>query len=255
MSNASAALRALSLAARSADESPPPVTLGAAAAAASAARAGKVCPPCKKPDSAATEADVDVQMQAAFRVLLNAIGEDPDRPGLRLTPARAAKALRFLTSGYSSDAATVVGDAMFPVDRDPEMGEPSSLGMVVVRDIPIHSLCEHHLLPFHGKAHIGYLPNGSVLGLSKVARIADVYARRLQMQERLTVQIASALMDVTRARGVAVVIEAAHMCMCMRGVQKPNATTTTESMQGAFLTDRELRREFVTYCQGPRSAL
>lgn len=221
-------------------------------AAGSSSSDEQLCLKCLDPDVEAAT-DVDTRMHAAYRVLLRACGEDPDRPGLQKTPARAAKALRYLTSGYSTDAASVVGGAMFELGPR-AAGEPAP-GMVVVRDIVVHSLCEHHLLPFYGVAHIGYLPSARVLGLSKLARIADVFARRLQMQERLTQQIAAALMEETGARGVAVVLECSHMCVCMRGVQKPGSSTTTDAMLGDFATDAGLRLEFGNRVRGPRSAL
>ena len=155
----------------------------------------------------------------AYTTLLREIGEDPSREGLLKTPQRAAKALRFLTSGYTRELRDVVGNAKFRIDG-PTAAPSTSSGMVVVRDIELHSLCEHHLLPFYGRAHVAYLPGAVVLGLSKVARITDLYARRLQIQERLTQQIAAALMSEVQPRGVAVVVECFHMCMAMRGVEQ-----------------------------------
>ncbi|KAL1529155.1 hypothetical protein AB1Y20_000114 [Prymnesium parvum] len=224
-----------------------------------------VCVQCD-PDSSPPPALV-----AAFSALLRAIGEDPSREGLRLTPERAARALRFLTSGYALCPRDVVGDAKFVVDvpscggggmeaRLPGgrgMGAPlrGGGGMVVVRDIELHSLCEHHLLPFHGRVHVGYLPGAVVLGLSKLARITQIFARRLQIQERLTQQIAAALMDEIQPRGVAVVVECLHMCMAMRGVEQRAAVTTTNAMQGAFADDPSLRQEFWSSIRTPRSML
>ena len=158
------------------------------------------------------------EYEALTRRQLELIGEDADRDGLLKTPSRVAKAMAFLTRGYALDARSVIGDALFEVDSEQ---------MVLVRDIELYSMCEHHMLPFFGKAHIAYIPNGRVVGLSKLARVVDVYARRLQVQERLTEQIADALEDVLRPRGVGVVIEAAHLCMMMRGVEKQNSRTIT----------------------------
>ena len=164
---------------------------------------------------------------AAFKSLLHAIGEDPSREGLVRTPLRAAKALRFLTSGYTRELRDVVGNAKFRIDERDAPSTPS--GMVIVRDIELHSLCEHHLLPFYGRVHIGYLPGSVVLGLSKLARIADLYARRLQIQERLTQQIAAALMSEVQPKGVAVVVECYHMCMAMRGVEQRSVPSPARS--------------------------
>lgn len=168
------------------------------------------------------------------RILTN-LGEDVEREGLLDTPARYEKAMRFLTSGYQTDLQKLVGSALF---------EEQSEGMVLVRDIEFFSLCEHHLLPFIGKAHVAYLPSGKVIGLSKIPRIVDAFARRLQVQERLTTQIGQALTEILRPRGVAVVIEASHLCMMMRGVEKQRSTTTTNFMQGEFQTHPHLRQEF-----------
>ena len=177
-----------------------------------------------------------MSMQQNYANILTAIGEDLDRPGLKDTPARAAKAFSYLTSGYSKTLEEVTNNAVFPSDnRD----------MVLVKNIEFYSLCEHHLLPFHGRVHIAYLPEGNVLGLSKFARITEMFARRLQIQEQLTKQIADAVAEVTQARGVAVVIDSAHMCMMMRGVSKQESTTRTVSFVGDFKTDKEARREFL----------
>ena len=172
----------------------------------------------------------------SYRNVIGTIGEDPNREGLLDTPARAAKALEFLTSGYRQDLETIVNGAVFESDNDE---------MVVVRDVELYSMCEHHMLPFTGRCHIGYLPDGKVLGLSKFARITDMFARRLQIQENLTRQIALAVQDVTGARGVGVVIEARHFCMMMRGVQKQNSTMATSVMLGDFREHPATRREFL----------
>jgi GTP cyclohydrolase I len=170
------------------------------------------------------------------RRVLVALGEDPDRQGLVKTPERVEGSLRFLTQGYGQSVADAVGDAVF---------EESHQSMIMVRDIELYSLCEHHLLPFFGRAHVAYVPNGKIMGLSKVARIVDVFARRLQVQERLTDEIADAVMDVIRPHGVGVVIEAAHLCMMMRGVQKQNSRTVTSALKGAFRDDARTRDEFL----------
>ncbi|GIJ86601.1 GTP cyclohydrolase 1 [Aspergillus pseudoviridinutans] len=172
---------------------------------------------------------------AAMRTILQCLGEDPDREGLVQTPERYARAMLFFTQGYNRAVHEVVNNAIFTVD---------SSELVLVRDIDIFSLCEHHLVPFHGKVHIGYVPNGRVLGLSKLARVADVFARRLQIQERLTKEIAHAIEQILSPVGVAVVIESAHMCMVMRGVQKTGAITTTACMTGILGKDQELKRHF-----------
>jgi GTP cyclohydrolase I len=170
--------------------------------------------------------------------MLQEIGEEPDREGLRRTPLRVAKALDFLTSGYQMSAEEIIKKAVFKEDVKE---------MVIVRDIEFYSMCEHHMLPFFGHAHVGYLPNGKVVGLSKVARVVDVFARRLQVQERLTTQVADALMDHLGAHGVAVVMEASHTCMMMRGVQKQRSTTVSSAMRGTFDTDARTRSEFMSF--------
>lgn len=175
-------------------------------------------------------------MEEQFRDILRAIGEDPTREGLVDTPKRADKALQFLTQGYRQNLDEVLNGAVFESESDE---------MVIVRNIELYSLCEHHMLPFIGKAHVAYLPDGKVIGLSKVARIVDMYARRLQIQEALTAQIADAIMEVTGGMGAAVVIEAKHMCMMMRGVQKQNSTMTTSVMRGRFRRDQNTRQEFL----------
>ncbi len=170
------------------------------------------------------------------RRILGQIGEDPEREGLLRTPHRVSVALDFLTSGYSMDIETVLNGALFTEEYDE---------MVVVRDIDFYSLCEHHMLPFFGKAHIAYIPNGTIVGLSKIPRIVDVFARRLQVQERMTQQIADTLTEWLNPQGVAVVTEASHMCMMMRGVQKQNSSTTASAMKGVFKDQVETRSEFL----------
>jgi len=172
--------------------------------------------------------------------IIEAIGEDLDRPGLADTPKRAAKAFQFLTRGYGQSVDEVVNNALFPSD---------SSEMILVQDLELYSLCEHHLLPFIGKCHVAYLPTGKVLGLSKVARIVDLYARRLQIQEALTVQIAETIMEVTEAEGVGVIIEARHMCMMMRGVEKQNSIMKTSAMLGSFRNEQKTREEFLSLLQ------
>jgi len=171
-----------------------------------------------------------------YRQILQGVGENPAREGLRDTPTRAAKAMQFLCNGYQKNLLELVNGALF---------ESASDEMVIVKEIELYSLCEHHLLPFIGKAHVAYIPTGKVLGLSKIARIVDMFARRLQIQENLTRQIATAIQDVTDAAGVAVVIEAKHMCMMMRGVEKQNSVMTTSVMLGAFRDSFNTRQEFL----------
>jgi GTP cyclohydrolase I len=175
--------------------------------------------------------------------IIEAIGEDLQRPGLLDTPKRAASAFEFLTRGYSESVDDVVNEALFPSE---------SSEMILVQDIELYSLCEHHLLPFIGKCHVAYIPTGEVLGLSKVARIVDIFARRLQIQESLTSQIAETIMDVTQAEGVGVIIEAQHMCMMMRGVEKQNSLMKTSSMLGTFRSDDTTREEFLSLLQMKR---
>ncbi|KTD64710.1 GTP cyclohydrolase I FolE [Legionella spiritensis] len=175
-------------------------------------------------------------MQELYKKILTEIGEDPSREGLRDTPERAANALRYLTKGYHENLYDIINNALFESD----MSE-----MVIVKDIEMYSMCEHHLLPFLGKCYVGYLPNGKVLGLSKIARIVDFFARRLQIQERLTTEIAKCLESITNARGVAVVIEAKHLCMMMRGVEKQNSTMTTSVMLGEMRDNPGSRNEFL----------
>src|SRR6187399_1900514 len=175
-------------------------------------------------------------MQDIIRTLLAEIGEDPSREGLLDTPRRVEKSLRFLTSGYDADLDTVINGALFTVEYNE---------MVIVRDIDFYSLCEHHLLPFFGKCHIAYIPDGKVIGLSKIPRLVDVFARRLQVQERLTSQIAETIRARVKPLGVAVVMEATHLCMAMRGVEKQNSVTTTSAMLGVFREDARTRHEFL----------
>ncbi|HQQ62325.1 MAG TPA: GTP cyclohydrolase I FolE [Pseudomonadales bacterium] len=180
-------------------------------------------------------------MKDSFAKIISAVGEDLNRDGLRDTPERAAKAFQFLTRGYHQSLDEVINGALF----DSNCNE-----MVVVKDIELYSMCEHHLLPFIGKCHVAYIPTGKVLGLSKVARIVDMYARRLQIQENLTQQVATTIRDVTQAAGVGVIIEARHMCMMMRGVEKQNSVMKTSAMLGAFQTNPATRSEFLALTAG-----
>ena len=179
-------------------------------------------------------------MEQHWAKIIEAIGEDLQRPGLQDTPKRAAKAFEFLTRGYGQSVDEVVNEALFPSDSEE---------MVVVKDIELYSMCEHHLLPFIGKCHVAYIPTGQVIGLSKVARLVDVFARRLQIQEALTMQIAETIMAVTEAEGVGVIIEAQHMCMMMRGVEKQNSVMKTSAMLGSFRTEQKTRDEFLSLLQ------
>lgn len=181
------------------------------------------------------EAAID-KMSENYKTVLGLIGENPEREGLLKTPERAAKALAFLTSGMDTDPAEILMSALFEETHDE---------MVIVRDIEVFSLCEHHILPFIGKAHVAYLPSGKITGLSKIPRVVDAFARRLQVQERLTQQIRDCIQDTLAPRGVAVVIEARHLCMQMRGVEKQNSITTTSAFTGAFLDDSKTREEFM----------
>jgi GTP cyclohydrolase I len=174
-------------------------------------------------------------LMTSYREALSLLGEDPDREGLQKTPERLAKAMQFLTQGYQQDAKAILDSAKFHEDVSE---------MIVVKDIEIYSMCEHHMLPFYGKAHVAYIPNGYITGLSKIARVVDVYARRLQVQERLTTEILNAIKDTLHPLGVAVVIEASHLCMMMRGVQKQNSVTTTSAFFGEFQKN-ETRSEFM----------
>jgi GTP cyclohydrolase I len=179
---------------------------------------------------------MSVRLEAIYRELLQEVGEDPEREGLLKTPHRAAEAIKFLTRGYQQDLESVVNDAIFHEDTQ---------NMVIVRDIEFFSTCEHHLIPFFGYANIAYIPNGKIIGLSKVARIVDMYARRLQVQERLTVEIAEAIESVLQPKGVAVVLEAKHLCMMARGVEKQSSNMITSHVLGAFRTNRGTRAEFM----------
>ncbi len=178
----------------------------------------------------------DPGLRRTVRDMLAALGENPRREGLRRTPERVANAMRFLTGGYGQDPKALLKQALFRVSYDE---------MVIIKDIEVFSLCEHHLLPFFGKAHVAYIPNGKVVGLSKIPRLVDMYARRLQVQERLTVQIAETLRKVIRPRGVGVVVEAMHLCMIMRGVEKQNSVAVTSCMLGAFRRQQQTRSEFL----------
>ena len=182
-------------------------------------------------------------MEQHWAKIIEAVGEDLNRPGLADTPKRAAKAFEFLTRGYSQSVDEVVNNALFPSD---------SSEMILVQDVVLYSMCEHHLLPFIGKCHVAYIPTGKVLGLSKVARIVDLYARRLQIQEALTTQVAETIMQVTDAEGVGVIIEAQHMCMMMRGVQKQNSVMKTSAMLGTFRSELKTREEFLSLLQMKR---
>jgi len=190
----------------------------------------------------ADEAD---RLEGLVQDLLSELGENPEREGLRRTPARVAAAFRFLLQGYETDPEQVLNDALFHEDNDE---------MICVRDIELYSMCEHHLLPFVGKAHVAYIPNGTIVGFSKIPRLVDVYARRLQVQERLTTQIAETLNRLLSPQGVAVVIEATHLCMTMRGVQKQNSVAVTSAMLGVFREDRGTRNEFLDLLRRSRDA-
>ncbi len=176
-------------------------------------------------------------LAAHYREILHLLGEDPQREGLLKTPLRVARSMQFLTKGYQEDGAEILRSAMFREEYHQ---------MVVVKDIELYSMCEHHMLPFYGKAHVAYIPDGYITGLSKLARVVETYARRLQVQERLTVQIRDCIQETLHPLGVAVVIEAAHMCMQVRGVQKQNSVTTTSAFTGTFLKDIRTRNEFMT---------
>jgi len=183
----------------------------------------------------------DDSLQDVILRMLTELGEDPSRPGLTKTPARVEAALRWLTRGYRHSVREVVGNAVFE--------EPHE-NMVLIRDVEFYSMCEHHMLPFFGNAHVAYLPNGRIMGLSKVPRVVEVFARRLQIQERLTDQIADALMDVIEPHGVGVVLEASHLCMMMRGVEKQNSRTITSALRGVFRDDASTRDEFLRLVHG-----
>jgi GTP cyclohydrolase I len=189
----------------------------------------------------------DDEFRDLIRRQLELLGEDPDREGLQRTPHRVATSLAWLTRGYEMDVHQVINGAVFDAE--------GATNMIMVRDIELYSLCEHHMLPFFGRAHIAYIPNGSIVGLSKVPRIVEVFARRLQVQERLTEQIAKALNDVLKPLGVGVVIEAYHLCMMMRGVEKQNSKTITSALQGSFRSDPRTREEFLTLAYAHRGGL
>jgi GTP cyclohydrolase I len=186
----------------------------------------------------------DDEFRQLIRRQLELLGEDPDREGLIRTPNRVAKSLAWLTRGYEMDVEHVVGSGIFDAE--------DATNMVMVRDIELYSLCEHHMLPFFGKAHVAYIPNGKIVGLSKLPRIVEVFARRLQVQERLTEQVASALDEVLKPQGVGVIVEAYHLCMMMRGVEKQNSKTITSAVRGRFRTDPRTREEFLTLAYAPR---
>lgn len=181
--------------------------------------------------------EVTEQLAAHYEEILRLLGEDPGREGLLKTPVRVAKSMQFLTKGYNEDPAEILKSALFKEEYKQ---------MVVVKDIELYSICEHHMLPFYGKCHVAYIPNGYITGLSKVARVVETFARRLQVQERLTVQIRDCIQETLNPLGVAVVIEAAHMCMQIRGVQKQHSVTTTSAFTGIFLKSEKTRAEFLT---------
>jgi GTP cyclohydrolase I len=182
-----------------------------------------------------------VPIEEMYRELISRFGEDISRDGLERTPERVRKSMEFLTKGYREDAGKILRDAMFEVDYDE---------MVIVKDVEVFSLCEHHMLPFFGRVHVAYIPNGKVIGLSKIPRLVDVFARRLQVQERLTRQIADAIQEAIEPQGVGVVIEARHLCMMMRGVEKQHSSTVTSAMLGAFRNNQQTRHEFLSLVHG-----
>jgi GTP cyclohydrolase I len=190
------------------------------------------------------ELSSDHELQHIVRRQLELIGEDPDRDGLKRTPHRVATSLAWLTRGYEMSVEEVIGDALFDAE--------GSANMIMVRDIELYSLCEHHMLPFYGRAHVAYIPKDRIVGLSKLARVVEVFSRRLQVQERLTEQIAGALNDVLDPQGVGVVVEAYHLCMMMRGVEKQNSKTITSAVRGLFRSDQRTREEFLTLAYGHR---
>ncbi len=182
-----------------------------------------------------------ISTQDLYRELLLRMGEDPNRDGLLKTPERIEKSMAFLTQGYTQDVTEVLHDALFDVDYDE---------MVIVKDVEFYSMCEHHMLPFYGRAHIAYVPNGKVIGLSKIPRLVDVFARRLQVQERLTRQVAEAITEAIQPQGVAVIMEAEHLCMMMRGVEKQQSSTVTSAMLGVFKSQLQTRNEFLSLVRG-----
>lgn len=188
----------------------------------------------------------NVTTQEIYREMIRRIGEDPDRDGLHRTPERMEKSMQFLTNGYAMTVSEVLHGALFDVDYDE---------MVIVKDVEFFSLCEHHLLPFFGKAHIAYVPQGKVIGLSKIARLVDVFARRLQVQERLTRQISDAIEEAIQPQGVGVILEAQHLCMMMRGVEKQHSSTVTSAMLGVFKTQMQTRNEFLSLVRRSGNAL
>lgn len=183
-------------------------------------------------------------MEEYYRKILEEVGEDPEREGLKKTPYRAAKAMKFLTRGYRQDLKDVINGAVFEEPYD---------DMVIVKDIEFYSLCEHHMLPFFGRCHVGYLPNGRIIGVSKIARLVEMFSRRLQVQERLTHQIAHALQDAIDPLGVGVVMEAQHLCMMMRGVEKQNSKMVTSAVLGSFRSDPRTREEFMRLLHGTQA--
>ena len=208
-------------------------------------RAGEVPLPRADEGEDLDAAEVNAEYAALVRRQLELLGEDPEREGLLKSPARVASAMAWLTRGYEQRVEDIVGDALFAADHR---------NMILVRDIELYSLCEHHLLPFYGKAHVAYIPDGRIVGLSKLARIVDMYARRLQVQERLTEEIAGAIERVLEPAGVGVVIEAAHLCMMMRGVEKQHSMTITSAVRGGFRDDSRTREEFLTLVHGTNGA-
>ncbi len=201
--------------------------------------------PAVDPDEMETDSATQVEFEGLIRRQLEMLGEDPARDGLLKTPSRVAKSMAWLTRGYDLDARQVIGDALFEENHE---------NMVMVRDIEMYSMCEHHMLPFFGKVHVAYIPNGKIVGLSKLPRVVEVFARRLQVQERLGEQIANALEDVLQPKGVGVVIEAVHLCMMMRGVEKQSSRTITSSLRGLFRDDSKTRSEFLRLAHGPSAA-
>jgi len=197
------------------------------------------------PDDMETNGATQVEFEGLVRRQLEMLGEDPNRGGLLKTPSRVAKSMAWLTRGYDLDARQVIGDALFEENHE---------NMVMVRDIEMYSMCEHHMIPFFGKVHVAYIPNGKIVGLSKLPRVVEVFARRLQVQERLGEQIANAIDEVLQPKGVGVVIEAVHLCMMMRGVEKQSSRTITSSLRGQFRDDSKTRSEFLRLAHGPSAA-